>query len=244
MEEIKEQSHKQMFINNKENDEIEIDLKEIFYFLLAKWKIIVVFVILGTLIFAGYHKFLLQPTYKADASIYITNTDSLLTFSDLQLSSALTEDYAQIIKSRTVLKEVISDLNLDIDYKQLNQLITVEIPSSSHIVHIYVSCDDPTICRDIANSLMTISVKQIYKIIGSGEPTIIDRAELDAVQNVTPSLVKYLCIGAGMGFILIMVILVVQIIIDGSIKNEKDIEQYLDIPVLTVVPYYETSKNK
>lgn len=243
MKEIKEKESSYKLINNN-NDEIEIDLKEIFFFLLSKWKIIVLFVVLGTLIFAGYHKFLLQPTYKADASIYITNTDSLLTFSDLQLSSALTEDYAQIITSRTVLKEVISDLNLDIDYKQLRQLITVEIPASSHIVHIYVSCDDATICRDIANSLMTISVKQIYKIIGSSEPTIIDRSELDAVQDITPSLIKYLCIGAGMGFVFIMVILVVQILIDGSIKNEQDIEDYLNIPVLTVVPYYESNKNK
>lgn len=231
-------------IFNKNDDEIEIDLKEIFYFLLSKWKFIVVFVVIGMAVFGCYHKFLLKPTYKADTSIYITNTDSLLTFSDLQLSSALTEDYAQIITSRTVLKEVISDLNLSLDYKQLKQLITVETPSSSHIVKIYVSCDDPTICRDIANSLMSISVQQIYKIIGSGEPTIIDRSESDSVQDVTPSLMKFLCIGAGVGFVFILIILIVEIIIDSSVKNEEDIEQYLNIPVLTAVPYYENDKNK
>lgn len=235
---IMEENNKAIF--NSKDDEIEIDLKEIFYYLLSKWVVILVFVVLGTSIFGCYHKFLLKPTYQADASIYITNTDSLLTFSDLQLSSALTEDYAQIIKSRTVLKEVISELNLDLDYKQLGQLVTVDIPSSSHIVHIYVKCDDPNICRDIANSLMNVSVKQIHKIIGSGEPTIIDGSELDAIQDVTPSMIKYLGIGAGSGFALILIILVVQIIIDNTLKSEDDIEKYLDIPVLTAIPYYDS----
>ena len=41
----------------------------------------------------------------------------MITVSDLQLSSELTEDYAKIIKSRNVLKQVIKELDLDLDYR-------------------------------------------------------------------------------------------------------------------------------
>lgn len=66
------------------------DLKEIFYLLLSHWKSIFLAMLIGAAIFGAYHTFLLKPSYQADASIYITSTDSMISFSDLQLSAALT----------------------------------------------------------------------------------------------------------------------------------------------------------
>ena len=86
-----------------EEDEMEIDLKEIFLFLRHSWKAIFMAILIGAVCFGGYYTFLVTPSYEAVAEIYITNTDSMITFSDLQLSAALTDDYAQIIKSRTVI---------------------------------------------------------------------------------------------------------------------------------------------
>ena len=61
-----------------------------------------------TAMLAGvYYLVGVKPSYQADASIFITNNESVITVSDLQLSSELTEDYAKIIKSRNVLKQVI-----------------------------------------------------------------------------------------------------------------------------------------
>ena len=57
--------------------------------------------VVGTLlgIIAGYFGGWIDQvitTYRAEASLYITSNESILSFSDLQLSSALTEDYAYI----------------------------------------------------------------------------------------------------------------------------------------------------
>ena len=71
----------------------------------------------------------------------------MLSISDLQLSAALTRDYADIIMSRTVLKQVIKKLDLDLDYKQFDDLITVENPDSTHIIQIDVTCNDAELCR-------------------------------------------------------------------------------------------------
>lgn len=225
-----------------QEDEIEIDLKEIFFLLLNNWKMILMAMLVGAVITGSYHTFLLGPSYQADAELYITNTNSMITFSDLQLSAALTDDYAQIIKSRTVLKRVIDELDLDLDYKQLRELIEVSNPDSTHIIQIRVTCDDLELSRNIANAILNVSIDQIYQIIGSSEPSVIDYSEAEAVEDVTPALLKYLLIGALLGAFLISVVLIVGMMMNTTMKTEEDVTKYLQLPVLAAVPYFKDSQ--
>lgn len=242
---MEENREKQIpIVQSRQDDEIEIDLKEVFYLLLSHWKSIFLAMLIGAAIFGAYHTFLLKPSYQADASIYITSTDSMISFSDLQLSAALTDDYANIIKSRTVLNRVIDELDLNLNYKQLGALISVDNPDSTHIVDIKVTCDDPELSRNITNALMNISVDQIYQVIGSGEPTIIDYAMAEAVQDVTPSLKKYLMLGALLGALIVCAIVVLRMLTDTTLKTVDDIDRYLHLPVLAAVPYYREMDRK
>lgn len=233
MENLQEQ------IIKAQDEEIEIDLKEIFFLLLHSWKMIFMAMLVGAALLGAYHTFLLGPSYKADAELYITNTDSMVTFSDLQLSAALTDDYAQIIKSRTVLNRVIEQLGLELDYRHLQELVEVENPDSTHIIQINVICDDLEMSRNIANALLNIGIEQIYQIIGSSEPTIIDYSRAEAVEDVTPSLLKYLLIGAVLGAFAVSAVLIVRMMMNTTIKSEDDISKYLHLPVLAAVPYYK-----
>ena len=168
----------------------------------------------------------------------------MITFSDLQLSAALTDDYANIIKSRTVLNRVIDELDLNLDYEELGELVDVENPDSTHIVDIKVTCDDPEMSRNITNALLNISVSQIYQIIGSSEPTVIDYSVAEAVQDVTPGLLKYLAIGGLLGAFIMCAIYVLRMLMDSTMKSEEDVEKYLHLPVLAAVPYYKEGKRK
>ena len=235
---------KQPVAYSPQEEETEIDLLEIFYLLRSKWKEIFLAVLVGALIFGAYHTFLIKPSYQADASIYITNNDSMITFSDLQLSAALTDDYANIIKSRTVLNRVIDELDLNLNYEELGELVDVENPESTHIVDIKVTCDDPEMSRNITNALLNISVSQIYQIIGSSEPTVIDYSVAEAVQDVTPGLLKYLAIGGLLGAFIMCAIYVLRMLMDSTMKSEEDVEKYLHLPVLAAVPYYKEGKRK
>ena len=242
---MEENREKQIpIVQSRQDDEMEIDLKEVFYLLVSHWKSILLAALLGAAVFGAYHTFLLKPSYQAEASIYITSTDSMISFSDLQLSAALTDDYANIIKSRTVLNRVIDELDLNLDYKQLGALVSVDNPDSTHIVDIKVTCDDPELSRNITNALMNISVDQIYQVIGSGEPTVIDYAMAEAVQDVTPGLKKYLMLGGLLGALIVCAIVVLRMLMDTTMKTVDDIDRYLHLPVLAAVPYYREMDRK
>lgn len=233
-----EQLQEQRQTMNLQEDEIEIDLKEMFFLLLSHWKSIFLAILIGGVLFGAYHALLVRPSYQADAEIYITNTDSLITFSDLQMSAALTDDYARIIKSRVVLNRVIRELQLDLDYKELSELVEVNNPDSTHIIEIIVTCDDLELSWNIANALLNVSVDQIYQIIGSSEPTVIDYSEAEAVEDVTPSLAKYMIIGGLLGAVLVCAVLIVRMLMDTTMHSEEDVDRYLQLPVLASVPYY------
>ena len=223
----------------REEDDDEFDLFELFYVLLHHWKMMVLAGIIGALLMAGYYGMFVRDTYRASTQMYITSTDSVISLQDLQIGSQLTEDYKTIITSRAVMNKVIEDLQLNTDYKGLRKLVNVSNPQGTHIITTSVTTSDIQTSKNIANDLLSVSVDYIYQIVGTSTPTVIDYSEVEAVENVTPSLMKYLAIGGGLGVLVVMVFVVIRMLMDNTIKTEDDIDKYLRLPVLTAVPYYK-----
>lgn len=216
-----------------------IDLMEVFFTLLNAWRSILLVGLIGAVLAGAYHTFMVSPSYRATSELYITNTESVISLQELQIGSALTEDYKSIIKSRAVLNDVISRLHLNTNYKSLGKLITVTNPSGTHILQISVTTSDLELSRDIANALLVVSIDRIYQIVGSSEPTVIDYSQAEAVENVTPGIKRYVLIGALAGMLLVMLLIFFRMAMNTTIKNDEDVEIQLQMPVLAAVPYFK-----
>lgn len=217
-------------------NENEIDLLELFFAIISRWKILLVVVVIGAITAGLYNCFFIKPTYQAEAEIYITNTDTVINVQDVQLSSELTVDYERIIMSRTVLKKVIDELNLKMSYSELKELITVNNPEDSHILLIDVETSDPRKSIAITNTLVKFGIDQIYRVVGNDEPTIIDSAQADAVNELKPSLIKYVAMGGMLGAFAVCAIIVISVLMDTTLKSQEDIEKYLELPLIGEVP--------
>lgn len=116
------------------DDEIEIDLGELFHVLLGKlWILILCFIVGGGLAFAGT-KFLITPEYSASSMIYIlTKTTSVTSLADIQMGTQLTADFEILATSRPVIEEVIDNLKLDYTYDELVAMITTDNQSDTRI---------------------------------------------------------------------------------------------------------------
>ena len=222
-----------------DEDMTEIDVLEVFFVLLHHWRSLLLACLIGATIMAAYHTFFVTPSYRASTELYITNTDSMISLQDLQIGSALTEDYQNIIKSRAVLNKVIEDLQLDTDYKGLGKLVSVSNPTGTHIIRTSVTTNDLALSRDIANDMLNVSIDRIYQIVGTSEPTIIDYSEAEAVDDVTPGMLKYMAIGGAIGIFLVAAFVIMRMFMDNTMKSDDDVEKYLRLPVLSAVPYYK-----
>ena len=225
-------------VQKQENVE-EIDLLEIFFALVHNWRALLLGTLVGAFVFGLVHVIFIKPAYQASTELYITSNDSMISLQDLQIGTAIAEDYRFIITSRSVLNKVIEDLQLDLNYDQLKAMINVTNPNGTHIIRTSVKTGDLELSRDIANKLLSVSIERIYQVVGASEPSVIDYSEASAVEDVSPSFRKFLLIGTLIGFLVVAVIVIVRVIMNSTLRTEEDIEKYLNLTVLAAIPYYD-----
>lgn len=218
-------------------DEIEIDLRELFGVILHWfWLIAVCAVVAGV---AGFivSKFAMTPKYESTTKIIVLNksNESSMSYSDFQLSSQLVKDYPDIIKSRTVLETIIDDCDLDDTYKQLYNRVTISSSSDSRIIGITVKDEDPAKAKEIADKVRDVAAERIVEIMDIEAVNMVDEANLPKSPS-EPSVTKITLIAAILGGFACAGVVIVRYLLDDTIKVSEDIEKYLGISSLGMIP--------
>lgn len=223
-------------LNKYENDEIEIDLMELFRALRHRlWLIILTAVLFGGAA-GAFSKFVLTPQYTSTAMMYILSKETTLTsLADLQIGSQLTKDYMIVATSRPVLEGIIEELGLTLDYQGLKSKITIDNPTDTRILSITVQDPDPHMAKTLADAVATNSSEYIGDIMEMVPPKIIEKG-VAATAKSSPSNSKNAIMGAMVGIFLVCGIIVLEVIMNDAIKTEEDVERYLGITVLANVP--------
>lgn len=226
--------------DNNKNEEIEINLGEIFAVLLHKiWIIILATVVCGAVAFL-YSFFIITPQYESTTKVYILNkqSGSSVTYSDVQLSSTLSKDYEQLVTSRYVIEGVISKLNLDDTYEELAARVSASNTDETRIIAITVTDPDPEQAQKIANAVRDLAAQHITQVMDIEAVNVVDNANLPD-SPVSPSVPKWTLIGVAIGMIISIAVIVIQHLLDDSIKSPEDIEKYLGISTLAIIPMNE-----
>lgn len=231
--------------NQKRNDEIEIDLLEVFHILISRiWLILSAGVFLALVCFA-ISKFILTPTYKSTTKIYILNKSEsqTVTYSDVQMGTQLTKDYAELISSRYVLEEVIQILSLEEDYDELRSMVSVNSPADTRIVSITVENVDPVQAMNIANCIREAASSHIQNVMDIEAVNVVETANMP-MEKASPSVAMWTLAGGAIGVLLLCVVILIQYLLDDTIKSSEDVEKYLGLSTLALIPVMEEENNK
>lgn len=224
------------------NDEIEIDLREVFILLISRMWLIVLVGMLTAVIGFALSAFLIAPTYESTSKIYILNKqqENTVTYSDVQLGTQLTKDYAELITSRLVLEKVIEELQLEdvyegMDYKEMLEKVEVTTPTDTRILSITVTDTDPVMAMNIANSVREAAAVHIKNVMDIEAVNVVETANLP-MEKAGPSITKWTLIGGCLGAFLVIAVLLVIFFLDDTIKNSDDVEKYLGLSTLALIP--------
>ncbi|HJD41700.1 MAG TPA: protein-tyrosine kinase [Candidatus Mediterraneibacter quadrami] len=224
-----------------ENDEITIDLTELFAVLWARAYIIIIAgLLLALAAFAGTQLFI-TPKYTSTTSMYMlarSDESGAVTSGDLQTGTQLTQDYMELVKSRTVLEEVISVLNLEMEPEELSDAITTSNPDNTRILTIQVEDEDPEVAREIADAVRESASNTIQDIMEIDAVNTVEEANLPTTPS-SPSVFRNTAIGGFIGIVIAMGIIVLIYVFDDTIKTPEDVENYLGLNVLTSIPIQE-----
>ena len=228
--------------NNRDNrdDVIEIDLVELLGVILHNLWIIIVSGVIVAAVALLVSYFIITPKYESVTKIYViskTNADTM-TYSDLQAGSTLTKDYKELVKSRPVLEEVLAETGIDVELKDLEEQITVEVPTDTRIVSITGEDKDPYEARIIADSVRIAASKHIREVMDTEAVNVVEEASLP-IEKSSPSILMNTAIGYAVGLFLAIAIVMINYIMDDTIKTPDDVEKFLGVSVLGSIPYSE-----
>ena len=225
-------------------DEETIDLLELFGMLWQHIFQILICTVVGAAVAFGVTKFLMVPQYESSAMMIVnTRQDANANVTSDQINSAtkLVETYSIIVKSDTVLSRVIEDLGLNLNYGELKDKVTVKSVNSTQVMEISVEDADPAAAQIICQIITQVCPELIKDAVEAGSVKLISAASTP-VQPVSPNTLKNTAVGALLGLVACAGVLVLRMLLNNKINNDADVQKYLDLPVLGVIPVYEGDK--
>ncbi|WP_377887492.1 YveK family protein [Alkalihalobacillus sp. R86527] len=216
-----------------------ISLKEIFEVLKKRLSLILLITLVATATSGIVSYFLLTPIYQTSTQILVNqkaNSESGFDYNQVRTNVELINTYNVIIKSPTILDQVVEDLDLDMSTSALNEKISVSNSQNSQVVAVVVQDPDPALAVKIANTTASVFEKEISSIMNVDNVSILSKANFEGtpspvnpkpVLNMAIALVVGLMVGVGLAFLLEF--------LDNTIKDEDDIENVLGLPVLGTI---------
>ena len=226
----------------QDKDVIEIDILELIRYLLRRWYAFVLATLATAAAGISVCFFLITPKCESTTKIIILNQQDggALTYSDMQLASQLTKDYEELIVSRDVLEAVIRSCHLEDDYDAFLERITVENVTDTRIISITVEDPSPAAARQIANSIRETAAEHIRSVTDVEAVNVVEEANLPE-EPASPSLLLWTVLSAVVGFAAVFLVLTVCFLTDDTIRSAEDVERYLGLSTLALIPEIEES---
>lgn len=190
--------------------------------------------------------YFVPPVYEASTSVIIHQKaleENQLTRDELRGNVHFISTYREILSSPHLLGQVVEEFNLNLTTDQLQEQIAITPQGESQVVSIAVSDGNPETAVLIANKLVELSKSEIQQLISldnvivlatatKGEPVSGGMESL--VINLAFAAMGALICGSGISFFVEY--------FDRTIKDESDILEALDLPVLGVISPLEAVK--
>jgi capsular polysaccharide biosynthesis protein len=222
--------------NNNKAVEEEINLLWLASALFKKIWLVIAVAVLCACMFVAYTVLRIEPTYTSTSTMLVLTKETTLTsLADLQIGSQLTKDYAILITSRPVLEEVIENLELDMNYKQLERKVEIENPEDTRLLFLSVTLNDAKLAKEVVDELSKVSSVFIGDKMEVTPPKIVEEGEVTGTKT-GPNISKNALVGFLVGAFVVCAIVIVLELLNDYVQTEDDIERYLGIPTLAVVP--------
>lgn len=223
-----------------------IDLREYFYIIKKRAWIIALITVLAIITSGIISFFVLSPVYEANTTLIVNTeqskeTNNMITGDQLNVTQKLTLTYGEIIKSRAVLDSVIKKLDLNMEYNELEKTINVSPVKDTQIMSVTVQDTNPKRARDIANAIPNVFTKEVKRITKANSVEVIDNAIVPE-NPIKPNKVMNILIAAVLGIMIGLFIVFILEYMDNKIKTPQDIEKYINLPILGVVPNENMTK--
>ena len=220
------------------NEEIEIDLKELLLTLKAKWKFITLTTIIVGIVAGAFTIGFIDKKYSSTSRIYLKPkvTEGMVDYSTVNSNDKMVNNYVEIMKGDTDLSAVAG--NVGVEDSVVKEALSVGAETNTQIIKVTATTTDAGLSQAIVQNTIDVFYREMQTTLQIDNIAILDEAKINETP-VSPSLTKNIAIGILLGLVGSCGVVFVQFMLDTRIKNKDQVEQYLGVPALGVVPWYK-----
>lgn len=224
-------------------EDITLDLKDFFYVIKKRFKLIIGITLMCTIIAGILSFFVIKPTYEVSTDVIIGKLESgegkLQSNNDVMMYQNLIKTYAVIAESQRVSEKASNKLNGKYTIAQVKNMITVTPKQGTQILVIKNQAKDPQEAANISKAIVASFVEEAKKVYPTGgNISIIDEPKVPK-KPIKPKKALNIAIAFIIGLMGSIGLIFLLEYMDNTIKTENDVEKYLDLPVVGVIPKVE-----
>lgn len=226
--------------DNNEQD-YGLVILELLQVLKEKAAIILLVTLMAALLSWGISSFVLPRQYEASVNMIVnTSVDNTNAITNDNISSAqnLVDTYAIIIKSNTVLNQVIDRLELKMSYEELYDLVSVDAINRTQVMKIAARTADPAESARIVQTISDIAPAIVADAVEAGSCKVVSQVYSDN-SPVSPNVTQNTVVFGFMGLLAAAAFVVLRELLHDDIVDDADMEKKLGIPALGVIPDVE-----
>lgn len=210
-----------------------IDLKELLKLMKKNFWLIFLVPLLFLIVSLAVSIYLITPKYEGTTQILVNQkkTEETLMAQQVQSNLQLVNTYSEIIKSPRILGEVSSIIDNEYSADEINKMLEVDNLANSQILNIKIVSEDSDVSNLLANTIAQVFSVEIKEIMNIDNVSILSAAEGQG-EKVQPKLIINALIGIVLGIILVSLWIFIKQVVDKRIKNEDDVTNILEVPVL------------
>lgn len=229
----------------------ELDLKELFNIFWNKKLqivlIVAIFGVIGIIYTIGF----VTPMFNSSTTLVLATADNTveaektnsITATDVTINSKLVSTYSELVKSKNILRQVISNLGINVSEESLRKNVTVTSVKDTELIEITVANENATYSAKIANEIAKVFTEKVKEIYNINNVHIVDEAEVsNAPSNINHA--KDVAIFAFIGAVIAVAYILIANMLDTTIKSPEDIEKGFGIPVIASIPLIESFENE
>lgn len=225
-------------------DDDEIDLVDLIFTLLRRWKVIVLTAV--PIIALGIFFAMTRPNiYRAQTTLIVSNSPTGISVNsgDIYVNQKLVVTYSEIAKSRDVMARVIQKYDLQESLGSMAAKISVSPVEDTELIKLSYTNGDPRLAEAVTNELANEFIKKVGQVMRVRNVNVVEKA----IEPQSPlpkrrgvivlaSIILGGMVGAGFAFVIEMV--------HSKVRKSSDMEKILGAKMLGMIPEIDFEEEK
>ena len=201
-------------------------------------RLIIILALVGIIIAASATTFLISKKYQSQGSVLLKAdvVNGSLDSTQVNTNKMMVNNYVKLLQGNNIQDQVAKNLN--ITSAEVRSSLSITNTTDTQIIEISSTTVDPGLSKRIVDETISVFTTLIQEKLDVTNVTIVDQPEVNP-NPVSPSMVKNVIIGAVAGIVISLGYLLLTYLLDTKIKNGEQAEQYLGVPLLGIVPFFE-----